>query len=207
METIYGLVDPRDGLVKYIGYTGKPIRKRLRTHIRTSITYNKTHKQKWIRKLIKLGLEPTIKTLKVVKQGDCKEWEKRYIKGYKDFGFKLVNGTEGGDGITMTKEIVAKIVKKRRAGDNYQVTAETRNKMSLAKLGRTGKLCPNSKGLIAYNEKEEIFFHSAQEAEDYFKSKGLRASKKNISACLRGYKSHGGRYLRKQVAGFKFKRI
>jgi len=203
METIYRLIDPITGMTRYIGYTSKSLKKRLRGHVQESRKYNKTHKHKWIRKLLSRDLKPLIKGVKKVTMHNWVEWEKHYIKGYKKFGFDLVNGTEGGEGVTMTPETRRKIGLKSKGRKH---TVETIKKMSLAKLGRTGIDCPNSKGLIAYNEKEEIFFHSAHEAELYFKSKGLKASKKNINACLRGSKSHGGKYTRHQVAGYKFKR-
>jgi hypothetical protein len=204
METIYGLIDPRDGLVAYIGYTKKPINDRLKAHIQDSKRFNRTHKQKWIRKLLSLNLEPSIIILKQFKTRTWEYWEKRYIKKYRKRGYLLKNSTDGGDGVTMTPEVRKKISEKSKL---HRHSDEAKAKMSLAKLGKIGKDSPNSKGLIAYNDKEELFFYSAYEAELYFKNLGLKASKKNISACLRGSKSHGGKYLRHQVAGYKFKKI
>jgi hypothetical protein len=206
MEKIYKLIDPRNGKVRYIGYTNNKLQKRLRSHIRESLRINKTHKHKWIRSLLRVGLLPQIKIVKFIKPNSNKSWqlwETHYIVKYKNKGFKLVNATEGGEGVIMTPEIRAKIGLKSK-GRIHSI--ETRQKMSKAKLGKTGKDCPNSKGLIAYNETEEIFFHSMQDAENYFKSLGLKASKKNISQCLNSYLIRG-KFKRTKVAGFKFKRV
>lgn len=203
MEKIYKLTDPRDNAIKYIGYTKRVLRKRLAAHIRDSINNNKTYKQKWIRSLLSEGLLPIISIVKYIPKGESWQgYEIKYIKQYFDKGHKLTNGTSGGDGTKLSTEKYREMGLKHKG---FKMTEESKQKMRLAKLGKTGKDCPNSKGLIAYNDKEEIFFWSAQEAENYIKSLGLKASKKNISACLRGNKSHGGKRIRKHVAGFKFR--
>lgn len=204
MEKIYKLIDPRDGTVRYIGFTKGKLQKRLRSHIRES-KQRKTHKHHWINSMLDMGFIPEIKIVKFLPlctKEPWQYWEMYYIKKYKDRGCNLVNATEGGEGVTMTLEIKSKIGLKSK---DRIPGLETRKLMSKAKLGKIGKDCPNSKGLIAYNDIEELFFHSMQEAENYFKSLGLKASKKNIGQCLQG-KLVRGRWPRTKVAGYKFKR-
>lgn len=204
MEKIYKLIDPITLDVKYIGYTKNPIKKRLKNHIRDSINNNRSYKQKWIRSLLKEGKLPIIKVVKYIrKDEDWEYYEKYYISKYREkMGSKLTNGTEGGDGGKLTPSIIKKIADSRKGS---KMSDESKELMRKAKIGKIGKDCPNSKGLIAYNDKEELFFWSAFEAQEYFRSKGLKANKKNISACLRGSLIKG-KYLRTKVAGYKFKK-
>lgn len=185
---IYGLYDPTTKKLRYVGKTVRPLNKRLNSHLSDSRKNKNTHKQNWIRLVLARGKLPIIKLIRMVKPYRWKYWETKLIAKYKAKGCPLTNGTLGGDGI-----------------EGLIHSEKSKALMSKAKLGRKGKLCPNSKGLIAYNETEELFFYSAQEAEDYFKSLGLKASKKNINQCIRGGLIRG-KYKRTQVAGYKFKR-
>lgn len=203
METIYKLLDPITNEVRYIGYTNKTLKRRLSAHIRDSINNNKTHKHKWIRSLLKRDLKPIIKRVKKIPKGkDWVEYEIKYIAKYSTLT-KLTNGTLGGDGLRATEITKAKL---RKARIGFRHTEETKELMRKAKLGKTGKDCPNSKGLIAYNDQEEVFFYSKKEAADYLISKGLKASSKNIGQCLNQKPYKNGKYIRKQVAGYKFRK-
>jgi hypothetical protein len=202
MGKIYKLIDPRTNEIRYIGYTNKRISKRLKAHIRDSLKCNKTHKHHWIRSLLNKGLKPKIAIIKIVGD-DWQKWEIYYIALYKAKGCNLVNGSDGGEGVlNPNKETRYKIGSGTR---NKKLTPEHREKLSKAKQGKIGKECVNSKGLYAYKDNKEYFFHSAQEAENYIRSLGLKASKKNIGQCLTGKLVHG-KYKRKHVAGFTFKR-
>ena len=209
MEKIYKLIDPLTNQVRYIGYTSKPLYKRLAGHVRDSIRHNKTHKHHWIRTLLDNGKIPIIKLVRRIPKRSEKTWqywENYFISKYKKLGYELTNGTDGGEGVTMTPETRAKIGLKSSL---HRHSKETRKKMRKAKLGKTGVLCPNSKGVIMYNGKEELTFGSAHEAAEYLKSKGLKASKKNIGQCLVGMRDrrdHSKRVFRNQVAGYKFRR-
>lgn len=72
---IYGLVDPRDGHVKYVGKTDA-IDRRLREHIKDTKSLNRG-KIHWIQKLVRLGLEPELRILcestpETWKQDECR---------------------------------------------------------------------------------------------------------------------------------------
>lgn len=58
--TIYGLTDPRDGGVRYVGRTRLPLRSRLVGHISDK---SNRRKAQWIAELLALGLRPGIVTL------------------------------------------------------------------------------------------------------------------------------------------------
>lgn len=55
-------------------------------------------KDRWLLKAIDNGYEIKIEEIDVVKFSEFSFWEKYYISLFKMFGFKLTNGTEGGDG-------------------------------------------------------------------------------------------------------------
>jgi len=83
---IYGLIDPRDNKIKYIGKSNDPI-KRLKSHIYNSINNKKkrTKKENWIIKLINNFLQPEIKILIECEYDKHEYWEEYYIKKYETF--------------------------------------------------------------------------------------------------------------------------
>lgn len=97
---IYGLSSSRmPELIRYIGYTKKPVKKRLIEHVSASKGMV-THKDKWIQKEITSG--NTIIAEVIDEVSDIHELKKRevqYILLLKSIGSKLVNGTKGGDGV------------------------------------------------------------------------------------------------------------
>lgn len=100
---IYTLIDPKTNLVRYVGQTTKKLEQRLSAHInKAKNSSNKTtHKNTWIKSLINENLRPIIKLVEVVSDDEWKEKEKYYIKKYKEFGFDLLNLSEGGDSGSM----------------------------------------------------------------------------------------------------------
>lgn len=95
---IYELIDPRDNLPKYIGKTNN-IKRRYTEHTSKHNLNTKTIKNNWIKKLIKLNLKPKIRIINIAKNNEIANTiEIQKIKEYKVLGFKLKNGTIGGDG-------------------------------------------------------------------------------------------------------------
>lgn len=90
---IYTLSDPKTELVRYVGKTNTPY-KRKWAHFNDNI--NKTKKSTWIRGLILNGFLPDFNVIDEVPMCDWEFWEKHYIKLYKSFGSNLVNSNEGG---------------------------------------------------------------------------------------------------------------
>ena len=204
MDKIYKLTDTQ-GNPRYVGYTTLPLEERLKYHLSESLRHKKTRKQRWIRRMIRQGELPSIELVVTVPEGpnSWQYWETHYIKLYRDLGYNLTNGTDGGDGVTMDEPMKKKI---SRALQGRKITKAHRTKLSKALEGRTGKLNPSSKPLIAYKDGEELYFHGAQEAERYFRGKGLKIGHRNIGQCLRGDRIQGGKYQRDSVLGYKFRR-
>lgn len=112
---IYGLVDPRDDQVRYIGMTTKALEVRLsghlnESHYRPKLCYHKSH---WIRQLQALGLSPGIQLLEEVPAGaDWRVVESRWIAHGRSQGWPLTNMTDGGEGApgrVLSEEIKRKI--------------------------------------------------------------------------------------------------
>tara|TARA_R110002050_G_scaffold57833_2_gene130055 strand:+ start:6835 stop:7443 length:609 start_codon:yes stop_codon:yes gene_type:complete len=97
---IYGLYDPRDSKIRYIGRTKSLLKRRLSQHLsKARHSYNNSHKENWIRFLLKNGITPKIKLLTTLETSweDSHEFEKVLIEKYWK-KHKLVNGVDAGPG-------------------------------------------------------------------------------------------------------------
>lgn len=113
---IYALCEPGTRKVRYIGKTSTTSKKRLSRHLHETIKLD-TYMGRWLRLLRSHEKVPTLVVLKEV-EGDGNDAEKRYIRYAKGLGMRLVNATEGGEGVTMTPEIRKKIGDKNRGESN-----------------------------------------------------------------------------------------
>lgn len=89
---IYGLFDPRDGALRYIGKANDS-GKRFKGHLRDARRRN-TPVYSWIKKLQSEGLLPTMTVLEVA--DDWEEAERRLIALHRKTS-KLLNVADGGD--------------------------------------------------------------------------------------------------------------
>lgn len=110
---VYGLYEeskPDD--IRYIGRTKNTIEKRLYFHIK-GICYDKGHKSNWIKSVIeKGGIIKSTLLLDKLNEEESKQKEIELIALYKNSGYNLTNGTNGGDGLSMpTQETIEKIRK------------------------------------------------------------------------------------------------
>lgn len=126
---IYALIDPRDGIIKYVGMTEKGCRNRLIGHKSEALTRKrKSFKDNWLRFLYKNNLSPQIKILCTCrKKENLAKKEIYWIKKLTRLGFKLRNGTIGGVGgvqIDIVKEKMSNAQKK------YFSSEENRKKHS-----------------------------------------------------------------------------
>jgi hypothetical protein len=101
---IYALHDPITGAVRYVGKADNP-KRRFNAHI-WGEKYN-FYRCRWIAKLKRQGLKPGLSILKEVSKDNWQFWEKTFIKLYRARGCKLVNLTDGGDGLTSYKHSAA----------------------------------------------------------------------------------------------------
>lgn len=112
---IYALCEPGTRNIRYLGKAKNPEQRRAQ-HCRPS-QKRKNHLGYWLSGLSEL---PTLLVLKEVLENEWQEWEQRYIRCARALGFKLVNGTDGGEGVN---------------GRNYTTTEETKKKQSVSQSG------------------------------------------------------------------------
>lgn len=155
---VYGLVDPRDMAVRYVGKSTKGLA-RAAEHRSCVNTPERTHKANWVKKLHKLGMSYGVVVLEYCESAEkLNEAERRWIAhSRKMLGAKLTNSTEGGEGTCgyrHTHEARKKIqlartgqkhsmktIEKFRRINGRKHTPETREKMRLARVGKKGRKC------------------------------------------------------------------
>lgn len=114
---IYVLIDPITLKVRYIGRTTCSLKKRLSEHISKARNFNNyTHKENWIRSLLKINSKPYIRQLTVVEG-----WKNSYsleCKLIEKYKHRLLNANDKGVGHmrNMTEEqklMISKTLKER----------------------------------------------------------------------------------------------
>lgn len=139
---IYGLVDPRDGLVRYIGKSASGLQ-RPKQHVpgtRRALAQGLrlTHKERWITTLLADGLEPAISVWSVPADICSSAAEKVFVAlarlALVGTSKTLTNATDGGDGganpSLETRARMSEASRKRRH------TPETKQKIADAGRGR-----------------------------------------------------------------------
>lgn len=118
---LYGLVDPRTDLLRYVGKTYSP-KQRLKQHLKDGrLRPNRCHRSGWVRSLLNAGVEPEMVILEEVAADAWRKAETFWIGYLRYIGCDLVNSTGGGRGL-----------------DSF--TAESRARMSASHTGKpTGK--------------------------------------------------------------------
>jgi group I intron endonuclease len=129
---IYGLVDPRTGIVRYVG-SSVNVEDRFKAHMKLWNLKEKTHKNNWIKNLLSEELKPIVVILEEVIFEEWREKEKFWISFFgRD---NLTNGSDGGDGSPglicseETKEKISKANKGKKRSD------EEKEKMRIRFLG------------------------------------------------------------------------
>lgn len=112
---IYCLYNPYNSKIRYIGRTKSSLKRRLSQHIcKANKNYSNSHKENWIRSLLKNGIRPKIKLLKTLYCSWLESHliEKQLIEKYY-VKHSLVNGVDAGPGnliknINQNNEIIRK---------------------------------------------------------------------------------------------------
>ena len=119
---IYGLIDPRNNEIRYIGKTINPD-SRLESHLLESKNTNiKNYRVKWLRKLTRLELKPKIIFLKTCPSDEFEKYETEYIKIYSNN--RLTNSDETGQGNKNRKRDVLDRQSESRGRKVYQYDLE-----------------------------------------------------------------------------------
>ena len=93
---VYGLYSSKDDILRYIGQTTQPMKKRFSQHLLYS-KKKRTAVQKWMNRALEDGFKIYFKVL----NGDAvfNDTEVELIAKYLDAGVHLLNHTKGGDGV------------------------------------------------------------------------------------------------------------
>lgn len=128
---IYVLADPRDGLVRYVGFTVNA-KKRLKQHIYHARSgQNRWPSGNWIRKLLAAGVEPAMQIIETG-SGDWTGREQFHIARLRSAGCDLLNVNDGGH-FNPPPEARKRAAEKLRT---RVFTPEHRRKISEAGIGR-----------------------------------------------------------------------
>lgn len=96
---IYTLADPSAPReIRYVGVAEDPYL-RYESHLKErGVMRLRNHRLNWLRSLQLLGVDPVLDVLDEVPRVQRWDLEREYIRVFRAIGFKLVNGTEGGEG-------------------------------------------------------------------------------------------------------------
>lgn len=128
---IYGLIDPRDGQLRYVGKSTNGL-ERPRHHSYPSVLLvEKTYKANWLRQLLAEGLKPDIEVLEVHETAESlSEAEQHFIAYFRFVGCRLTNLTIGGDGCVGRIPTIEHREKISKANRGRKYGPETLKKMS-----------------------------------------------------------------------------
>lgn len=143
LATIYILCDGRESdpiaRVRYVGRTIHPLERRMRAHRQTALAGERTARASWMRSVILAGGDVLIEPVDFINRDACGEAERRWIAHYKALGAKLMNLTDGGDGLLNPDASIRVKIGAAKRGNKFWVgrkhTAESKAKMATARIG------------------------------------------------------------------------
>lgn len=96
---IYGLLDPRNNTLRYVGQTVQSLESRLKHHVKPCEIKKINYKCQWLKGVIRSGFKPKIILIQeCLSVHELNEAEVFYIEYFKYIGANLVNSTPGGMG-------------------------------------------------------------------------------------------------------------
>ena len=132
---IYGLVDPTDLLVRYVGLSSSGM-ERPKSHTQPHNLNLKTYCASWIRGLAARGSIPLIVVLELCSKEQLCAQERWWIAFGRACGWSLTNLTDGGDRPSHTPELRAKMSAVRKGKPGKPHSMETRTKIGAAQIGK-----------------------------------------------------------------------
>ena len=157
-KIIYGLIDPRDSQLKYIGKSVSGIN-RPRQHTKPSNLNRDTPKINWIKELLSLNIKPEIIIIEeCCSNEELNEYEDFWIEYFKYIGADLTNSCWGGKGTPGYKHkketliILSEKAKQRDKTKRLEIAIKTR-KPHIFINGIESKKCAKCKQI-----KELTFF-------------------------------------------------
>ncbi len=115
---IYGLFDPRNDELRYIGKTNN-VKNRHKKHLSDK---ELNYRTSWIKSLKILNILPSVDVLDEVPDSEWQFWEQWYIAYFRGIGCRLTNMTVGGDngreGMKVSEETKQKISQKLKVKED-----------------------------------------------------------------------------------------
>ncbi len=168
---IYGLVDPRTLLIRYVGRSSSGFT-HPKTYTRPSGLKSRSYRSNWIKELIAAGFCCEIVVLEGFSSADSlNDAEKWWIAYGRLSAWPLVNLTDGGEGLS-----------------GYKLPPETKAKIGLALKGRIATpeaRAANARAQRGRKHSEETRRKMSRSAKDRFASHELREHMRHTST---GYK-------------------
>ena len=133
---IYVLKCPISGEVRYVGKTIKPLGVRLSNHISDK---RKTHRRSWIESLSRKGMTPTIESVDEFLDCDA-DWQEReryWIDAYRKRGARLLNHTDGGEGLHNPDEATRAKLSQNARGHIKSAEVRERHRQFMLKFRHT----------------------------------------------------------------------
>lgn len=167
-NVIYGLLEPKTNEIRYIG-KAKNLTIRVRKHVQSSKLKEGTHKNNWIKVLLKSGEKFVVIVIdSALTDDELNEKEIKWISYYKTIGCRLTNATNGGDGGKLSPESIEKMKKTKKDNEptrfwlGKKFTKEHCDKISKNKKGyitseeTKQKLSKSNKGLNTWSKNKKV---------------------------------------------------
>jgi len=134
MKTKIYVLCELDGEIRYIGKTVKSLAIRLSAHLTDARVGKKNHRCNWIRSVLSKGYLPSIQLIGEV-DGDGVQEEVAWISYGKNEGWRLVNATDGGEGVAGHRHSKEAILKMSEWHKGRVMSEDSRRKMVAAISG------------------------------------------------------------------------
>jgi RNase P subunit RPR2 len=139
--------------IRYIGKTDNP-KDREKRHLQPYYLNEGTYKSNWLKSELKKGNTPILTVIDEVAYDEWEFWEKFWIEQFISWGFKLTNGTAGGEGFGITQEAISRRNKTNfdRGTDKFKKEIEKYN-VRLEDGGWVSERnCPKCNTILTYKK-------------------------------------------------------
>lgn len=153
---IYGLYDPRDNSLRYVGKTCASLAKRLMQHVSDARRrkFEGLPRFRWIRKLSDIGLSPDIRLLTVSSSDRWREDEQCHIAKAKSDGCNLLNATAGGDGIHGHKH--SEETKRKQSESAFKRFSDPDSRKRLSECVKRGMATEDARAKLRANARKKF---------------------------------------------------
>jgi group I intron endonuclease len=141
------------GNIRYIGKANDP-KDREKRHLQPYYLNENTYKTNWLKSELKKGNSPILTIVDEVLNSEWQYWETYWIEQFIAWGFKLTNGTAGGEGLVLTK----KLINKRSQTRMNNTALKIKNEIEFCKIKKENNLwngereCNHCNDIVKYQK-------------------------------------------------------